>query len=278
MGIKIQSIVLKIFTKYVLFLVIFFISSQAIAQKLNSKWYKTTSLSNSTANIRIQDAVSKAGYLKFKLTIENTSQKHIFYDPTQFAIRVGDSLYYSKGKSINLSPGTSYSDVLDFRRKNLMVDSFYLEMSGLKTESNQLRSIQIKDLDIPEKDELADSQIYINVSTLKRLNKMTFIQFAVEYKGNAIIRCEPGKTRLKVPSGKVLSPQKVNPDVFILDPQSSEKEFSLYYTFSNQIANLKSDPLVIEWSEMFTIIKTDTVFQDSLKIMLDPVVTKTENR
>jgi len=250
----------------------------ADAQKINSKWYKSTEISNEIAKVQILDAVSTAGYLKFKINVQNNSQKNLLFNPSEFIIRVVDSLYYHKGNSITLKPGERYSNVFNFKKKNWMVDSFYIQNLGMSTESETINTLKVKDMQIPKMETLSDSNIFLKIKTLKRLNKMTFIQFKIEYLQPGNLKCSPLKSKLIVPSGIILSPQKTNPGEFIINENSIGSEFSLLYTCPKTIADLKKDPVTIVWENMFERVITAPVFLDPLKIVLDNELTKLKNR
>lgn len=253
-------------------------SNLALSQKLNSKWYKSQNISNELAKVQIQDAVSKAGYLKFKLTIQNISQKTLFFSPSHFKIHSGDSFYFYIGSSKSINPGDRYSEVITFKKKNLMKDSFYIEELAISTDSEVLHPIFIKEMHIPKMNILSDSSIILKVKTLKRLNKMTFIQFEIVNTSTGSIKCNPAKSKLRVPSGALLNPEKVNPDELLIIRNSTNSKFSLFYTCPKTVADLKKDPVTILWEDTFVLVNTAKVFSEPIKIVLDPALTKLENR
>ena len=252
--------------------------NRAFSQKINAKWYKSQRVTNEFGKVQIQDAVSKAGYLKFKLTIQNTGNKTLFFSPSHFKIQSGDSFYTYTGNSKSINPGDRYSEVITFKKKNLMKDSFYIENLAISTDSEVLHPIFIKDMLIPKMNSLLDSSIILKVKTLKRLNKMTFIQFEIVNISAGSIKCNPGKSRLKLPSGAFLNPEKVNPDELLIIQNSTSSKFSLFFTCAKTVADLKKDPVTILWEDTFLRVKTAQVFSEPIKIVIDPVLTRLENK
>ena len=242
----------------------------AEAQRYSIKIYNDTSLINDTLEMSVEDAVSKAGYLKFKLTCTNRSGQTMIYKPGDMQIRVGENSYHPHSeRTIYILPGGRRSLVIDLKGRHLMEDSFFIQQSGLYFESPSRNFLELEDFEIPGQNESEDSLIRLSVKALKRLNKTTFVKFNVSYRGSGILKIEPGQSRMKVPKGTLHEADKALPRKVYLDSLEEDAAFSLYYTLPADKADLQTDPIVIEWRDSFSVLEFVPVDFGGMRLSMD---------
>ncbi len=254
------------------------VKSQKTFKKL---YYKEVNLENSPVTISISDGVSTEAYLKFKLTVKNSSNDYIMIRTGQIILKANGKEYRNTEKDMVVGPNDDDSRVVDIKANDLRVDQFSLELSGFSRISAESGVVKAENFKLPvAKNEFsAGSFSLVHVKSVKKTDNVG-VRFNVTYNGDQAGIVHPGMVVLRTPKAtefaNMASRNQRKP--FVLSKGQTESFTVVWRDIPVSNGDMQFVEIDLLWNNCFRSATSKEMSLPEVEVVLDKALTEGKNK
>lgn len=249
-------------------------------QNYKKIFYKPQTIENNDIKIAIEDAVSSASGIKFKVSIYNKTNNYIIYKPSESVFKIGGKDHNPNEKMLVIRPNDEDYRVVDLKGPDYMIaQNFNFLIEGLYKFSTEVKGVNAPDFKLPSSQNTFKAGGFdVTLKKSKKTTAKTDAAFNSKYVGEKIGVFEPNKITMKMADGKeyanYLSGKK--PIVF---EKGMENDFILAWKeIPSSSGDMQKEDMMIIWHDAFKEITPDKLVPLTLTVMFDEESTKLKNK
>jgi hypothetical protein len=250
------------------------------AQNYKRVFYKPQTIENNDIKIIIEDAVSSASGIKFKVSIFNKTNDYIIYKPSESVFKIGGKDYNPNEKMLVIRPNDEDYKVVDLKGSGYMIaQNFNFLIEGLYKFSTEVKGINTSDFKLPAgQNNIKAGGFDLTLQKSKKTTAKTDATFIAKYVGEKIGVFEPNKVTMKMSDGKEYANYLSNrkPIVFA---KGMEEDFTVAWKdIPSSSGDMQKQDMMIIWHDAFKEITPDKLVPLTLTVMFDEEQTKLKNK
>jgi hypothetical protein len=245
-------------------------------------WFKPATLDTDTASVSTSDTFNRADVAKVKVSLENKTGGYLVYDMSESVGTFGDQTIHPAGGLLKgtliLDAKDSGSRVLEFQGAGLYVDSFQVDLKGVRVGTSTA-DVAAEDFQLPEAvNSFEAGGFSCALAGVKKKTKETQADFKCTYEGEGLglITANRAAVRIDGIDGQKFANDNKKARTKTLLPGESAK-ITLLYHVPAKIADMQFATMYVVWGDTFQTVDLQEAEMGTLSFELDPGVTAAKN-
>lgn len=245
-------------------------------------WFKPATLDNDSVSVTTADTFNRDDVAKVKVSLENKTGEYLVYDMSQSVGTFGEQTVNPAGGLLKgtlvLDAKDSGSRVLEFQGAGLYVDSFSVDMKGVRVGTG-VTDVDAGEFQLPEAvNSFEAGGFSCSLAGVKKKTKETQADFKCTYEGEGLglITANRAAVRIDGVDGQKFANDNKRAKTKTLLPGQSTK-ISLIYHVPAKISDMQFATMYIVWADTFQTVALEEVDMGSITFELDAGVTAAKN-
>ncbi len=242
--------------------------------------YKDVNVTVQGIDIKIEDAVSRADFNKFKIKLINTTTDYMLFIPKESIINLEGQEYAPKDRKMALGPLDKGSRVIDIKGESAKyhVNAFTYQINGLYQIPANGPSLEAPNFKLPASiNEFTVGSFKVNMIKIKKETDVTVVKFQVTYLGSGYGLVDPNKLGVKIPNGQEYANAKTKQDAIILAKGESDT-FIAQFEVPGKVADMQFANMEILWRDTFKEASLKKIEVPKIDLVLDEGKTAAKNK
>lgn len=212
--------------------------------------YKEATAETDDYKIYIVDAVAYPAQSKFKMKVFNKSNDYLVIKPSEIKFISGDKLLSSTDRTFVVAPNDEASLVIDYKDKNMQVESYSLDVKGIYKASAGGKILETPGFELPpSKNEFTTGNFSCTLKKSDSKTDKTVARFECAYNGDGAGVINPSKTVAVMPNGTDNANTKKNRPMVL--EKGGVEDFTLVFLEVKGAGDMQKKPIQVKWGETF---------------------------
>lgn len=225
-----------------------------------------------------KNVVSKEEYIKFALTLNNTSNDFVILNFSDGTVNAnGEKLKAAKQKTILCPPNESKKKTFDVKGSNLLVNDFTCQFDKFFLIPSNGKVVEMPEFKLPaEKNSFSVGNFKIELSKLKKKTDLTVAKFYCTYLGDDYGIIRPNSTSVRVKEDRIFANETRVKEHYLMK-KGDKIPFTLSFRIEARVVDMQFADMFINWNDMFQESKEQTLKGETIRFKLDDALTKEKN-